>query len=311
MIIMTTTISKLEFDNIIKKAVDSDLCGFETQTGKYETYHSNESFMLFIEEMKTKYPDIYSQYADGKGDELKSHIRKGKELPPKMASVASSSRFCYLALRNGLNSIGSFGKPVFEQDCRITGIKGNAPQLDAYFPNLNTYFEVKCHEILDKHTVAMKYKYKEKVCGPDSDFELPFSYEALENYTPVIGKCFPGSEPGDDDIFTIPLREFGICKEYSMFDIKQLICHLLGIASNNQNKSSQLIYLFFKPKCSDASDQKSVDDLFYELKKEITAIFSSYPIQNFCRKYDITLRAWAEFSEKMTSLTPNNRITLY
>lgn len=54
-----------------------------------------------------------------------------------MASVASSSRFCFLALKDGANAFGGTGEVVFEHECKINGISGIAPQLDAYIPNEN------------------------------------------------------------------------------------------------------------------------------------------------------------------------------
>ena len=86
---------------------------------------------------------------------------------------------------------------------------------------------------------------------------------------------------------------------------------LISVIQIYISKWNVIIYLFYKPKCSKENDQKAVNEVFDELKKEITSIFSSYPIQKFCRKNNIELNAWAEYSEEMTSLSTENRIILY
>ena len=46
----------------------------------------------------------------------------------------------------------------------------------------------------------------------------------------------------------IPLSEFGINKNFSRFDIKQLLCHLIGISSKKKKlglDNVNLTYLFF------------------------------------------------------------------
>lgn len=210
-----------------------------------------------------------------------------------MASVASSSRFCYLALRDGANSLGSNGTVKFEYECKINGLQGIAPQLDAFIPADNIYVEAKCHEIFDSHRIRMKEKYWNLMFGENNDWGID-----------IINKP-------EREYFDISLSVFGIEKKRSMFDIKQLLCHLLGIASQKESsESATLVYLFFKPKMKKETDQNAIDEVFENLQAEILEIFNSSPIQNFIKKHNISLQAVAEYSSIMASLNENNIIIL-
>lgn len=260
-----------EFDYIINE-----------QKGKYINYYSKNDFDNFKKEMETTYSESFHSYNKGKGSEL-----KGESKPPKMASVASSSRFCYLALRDGAVSLGLNGKVKFEKSCRISEIKGNSPQLDAFFEDNNTFFEVKCHEIFDKHTVKMKSQYKSAVTN---DF---------------------GIDVRDDEEFIIDLSEFGIDKSYSMMDIKQLLCHLMGIKSESNGKKAVLYYMFFKPVCYNTEKADEIEKIFSCLKNEIETIFNSTPISSFCKKNNIELKAIALESEIMQSIDKSEIVKLF
>ena len=206
-------ITKAEFDNIIKENVikkeGSSVIGYQTdETGDkmYENYYSAIEFKLFLNNMKSSpYSDIYDSYYGGNGGELVSHGKK----PPKMASVASSSRFCYLALRDGAQGLSSNGNVKFEYECEIDGIKGGAPQLDAYISNDNIYVEVKCHEIFDSHKIKMSKQYWKYLRSEENDFG--FAAEEVEKEV------------------TIELSEVGLEKERSMFDVKQFIAYAVPV----------------------------------------------------------------------------------
>ena len=269
---------KKDFDNIIKQNVINDLrkdCFGYKIKGKvdpYEYYYDNKTFDVFLGEMQTpKYKRFYDAYKDGDGSELEEKPGRYGLTPPKMASVASSSRFCYMALRDGTKAFP--GEVVFEYGCPIDGVSGNAPQLDARIGD-HIYIEAKCHEIFDSHRVVLKEKYWDLIYGPKNDFGL----ESLAKNPEMT--------------FEIPLSVFGIQKKRSMFDIKQLICHLLGISC--QKTPAKLIYLFFMPISEDEGEQEQIDEVFEELRKEIHCIFLSKPIQMFCEKHQIELLAIAQ-----------------
>jgi hypothetical protein len=289
--------TKAEFDNCIRSTFctyyDIDIFGYQIHdiNKTHSNYLNNSSFDRFVSEMQNNYPDAYKKYIAGKGSELISQHRNNIYLPPKMASVASSSRFCYLALRNGAQALGGGCTIDFEHECKIKGIKGTAPQIDAYSPDGNIFIEVKCHEIFDKHTVSLSSQYSEWLFRKDTGFLSPETAEAAD-------QC------------SIPLSAFGINKEHTMFDIKQFLCHLMGIASQSAEKA-ELVYLFFKPQTFDSRTQDQIDEVFKNLTQEIRTIFTSTPITRFCNTNHITLRAVAQQNYEMTTLTPKNMITLY
>lgn len=287
--------NKTHFDNIILKnlitAKGTDNFGYyisATDTS-FPVYYSENAFSDFIEQMNKGFPDAYTAYRKGKGSELLP-AANGKN-PPKMASVASSSRFCYLALRNGAQALGG-GKVEFEYDCPIEGIRGTAPQMDAHSAEGNIFIEVKCHEILDKHHIELSAQYRSWLTNLSKGFSLSIP-ESIE-----MSKIH------------LPLSLFNIHENSSMFDIKQLLCHLMGIASHPQ-KPATLVYLFFKPQAENAAEQKQIDEVFCKLESEIKCIFSSEPIANFCKVHQITLRAVAQNAPVMDQLTIGNMIVLY
>lgn len=287
--------NKTNFDNIILNnlviAEGADAFGYHISEAdtSYPVYYNKNAFDTFINQMKQGYPDAYTAYYNGKGSELLP-AANGKN-PPKMASVASSSRFCYLALRNGAQALGG-GKVEFEYDCPIEGIRGTAPQMDARSAEGNIFIEVKCHEIFDKHHIELSAQYR--------------------NWLTDLNKGFALSIPENSEMSKIrlPLSLFNIHENSSMFDIKQLLCHLMGIASHPQ-KPATLVYLFFKPQAENTAEQKQIDEVFCKLQSEIKCIFNSEPIANFCKANQITLRAVAQNAPVMGNLTVGNMIALY
>lgn len=277
-------------------------------TSKYPTYYNKLAFDTFVEEMRICYPQHYIKYngnanatqnKGGAGGELIEKPGRYGLTPPKMASVASSSRFCYLALRNGTdalveNKFISGNSVEFEKECKIFST-GTAPQLDAFIPDAecNIYIEAKCHEIFDSHKVVLKNKY----------------WEYLENDA-VLCNALKDIEKENED-FTLPLSLFGLEHSSSRFDIKQLICHLLGIKEQNQGKKAKLIYMFFEPIADNTEDADLTYKVFEELESEIMLIFESGIIKDFCNANNIELEAIKEKSRIMEPLSTNNNEKIY
>lgn len=282
--------TKTWFDNLIlKNLVEKGFgpFGYPMGPNPYDLYYTKDIFAQFKEEMKLCHPQHYRCYSKGKGSELLE-----TEKPPKMASVASSSRFAYLALRWVAQAIGGTDAVDFEHECRIDGIRGMAPQLDAYTIDENgnpIYIEVKCHEIFDAHKLELSTSYWKKIYGPGNDFGFPSNNNIPES------KKFP-----------IPFTHFGITNDQPLMDIKQLLCHLMGVASRKEsNRPATLVYLFFKPIIE--SDYKTrLDGIFDQLLTEINQIFTSKPIQNFCTLNEIDLKVVVEESAVMERLTKKN-----
>lgn len=74
---------------------------------KNTLYTSKTIFKCFVNEMKQKYHDAFQNYNDGKGGELKHGNSRYGMIPPKMSSVASSSRFIYLTFRKKIVHVKS------------------------------------------------------------------------------------------------------------------------------------------------------------------------------------------------------------
>ncbi|MGM9568838.1 MAG: hypothetical protein ACI3XC_02030 [Phascolarctobacterium sp.] len=294
---MGNSLTKSQFDNIIRENVIkhgglkySPFFEAKGEEKAYTNYYNDTAFDDFCDEMKNTYPKAYDAYKNGPGKELD----KRPPAPAKMASVASSSRFCYLALRNGAEALGLMGTPEFEKACPI---KGLVPQTianpDAFFEEDNTYFEVKCHEIFDPQK-TFKDKYRSLFLNNYKAFGFK-----KEQFNPMEGP--------DDFILDILGDKHATIKR---FDYKQLICHLMGIASNKDtNKTAALIYLFFKPKSAKYSVE--LENLFDELSHEIHLVFDNKHIRSFIRKNNIRLKAYAECDYVMKTLSKNNIIELY
>lgn len=233
---MGNSLTKSQFDTIIRDNIlkHSGLKAspfFEAMDEEmaYTNYYNDTAFGDFCDDMKTNYPKAYDAYKNGPGKEMD----KRPPAPAKMASVASSSRFCYLALRDGAEALGLNGIPEFEKACPIKGLVPltNANP-DAFFEKDNTYFEVKYHEIFDPQK-SFKDKYRSLFIN---DYKA-FGFKK-EQFNPMEGP--------DDFILELFGDKHATIKR---FDYKQLICHLMGIASSKDTCTrATLIYLFFKPK---------------------------------------------------------------
>ena len=299
---------KEKFDAAIKNNLVDDLFTYVIEEdGKkkreYHNYYSESAFADFVKEMKEKYPDHYEKFkgkknassnAGGKGGELDAQNSR----PPKMASVASSSRFCYLALRDGADT-DILGKTFttkdveFEKECRIF-TKGTAPQLDAFIKDdeRDIFVEAKCHEIFDSHKVEFKSAY----------------WDYFDNDS-LLKELAPSTKPSES--FVVPFGKFDIKKESPCFDIKQFVCHLLGIKEHQKCKKAKLVYMFFKPVTDDKETATLIESVFKELKEEIEAIFKCDTIKEFCKNNNIELMAIAQKSKTMKKLDSEDTIYLY
>ena len=220
--------------------------GYKMANGKvYEAYMCNELWNNFLQEMKTKYTTAYNAYVDGMGNELKE-----MQYPPKMASYGSSSRFIYLLSRD---------IPGFEFEIKKDTKIGGKASLDGYCRrgNKDIYVEAKRREIYPKHSFCVKDCYIEV-------------YKYLNRNSKFDYKLGKGKEEKTSNI-SFYYDE----KEILYFDIKQIICHFLGIINNlpdNYSNSIEFIYLIYNPEklepCSNVSDRQ-LNNLKNRYKKAI------------------------------------------
>lgn len=286
--------TKGKFDKIIRENIENDARenGKEVQLGyiingkPYDDYYTKTAFDDFLNDMEQNYKPLYNRIIECSGSET---IEKDNN-PPKMASVASSSRFCNLALRDGFKELG-IDKVIVEEKCPIADMRGNVnANLDAYCQENNTYIEVKCHEIFDTHTDKMSGQYRKHL---KSEFHIDVDIE-------------------DESEVALDFKDFGVEKEKPRFDIKQLLCHLLGIKNVKGKEPATLMYLFFKPIAEKEQDNDLIDEVFAELEAEMERIFNSKPIKTFAEENNIKLMAVIENEKVMKSLNgAKKKIIMY
>ena len=216
-----------QLDAAIKKSENgSEEEVYETIEGKaYENYMSNEKWEAFLKEMNKEH---LIAYVRGYGNEISEKQGRYGIYPPKMASYGSSSRMIYNLLKKveGIH---------FEK--QLPTKVGGTANLDGYLQRGETeiFIEAKCREIYTKHAnIDIKKVYNEVLKDIKSD--NAFNYK--ENKKTKTGYLNYSFFYGETPI--------------ERFDIKQLICHFLGIAANYiENKSAKskicFIYLIYNP----------------------------------------------------------------
>ena len=228
-----------DFDKAIANAEDTPK-GYCVGERSYGCYMSNDAWVDFLAGMSAEHR---SQYGDGSGGELKE--KNG--CPPKMAAFASSSRMTYLLSRD----IPDF---VFEK--QLSTVIGGTANLDGYWEGNGRYIfvEAKCREPYShKSPQIIKQNYK------------PL-YTYLQDKMPEVFSCTMEDIPDTRDMRVV----FYCCgKEVVYFDIKQMLCHLLGVANRMLTDKIcdtpiQFLYLLYNPTELVLSDKS---------KKEILRIY--------------------------------------
>ena len=255
-----------QLDAAIKKSENgSEEEVYITIEGKaYENYMSKEKWEAFLKEMNKEHLIAYVQ---GYGNEISEKQGRYGIYPPKMASYGSSSRMIYKLLKTveGIH---------FEK--QLPTKVGGTANLDGYLQRGETeiFIEAKCREIYTKHAnIDIKKVYNEVLKDIKSDNAFNYK-ENKETKTGYLNYSFFYGET--------PIVRF---------DIKQLICHFLGIAANYiKNKSAKnkicFIYLIYNPKDLNISELNDVykstieeielfkmNDLFIKMNDLFNAIF--------------------------------------
>ena len=226
---------KLNKQKALDFAIRDKECHHESEYGftikdkenPYNNYLSNDAWKKFLEKMSERHR---AHYNDADGGELKEKKGRYGWNPPKMASFGSSSRFVYLKSKD----IPDF---IFEK--QLPTRVGHTANVDGYLQrgDCDIFVEAKCREIYASHkTQKIGVVYKEvyeKIQEIKNEFA--FSSNDLEN---------------DKEHFECEFKY----KETTLlhFDVKQLICHFLGIAANileykNVNTNVKFVYLIFNP----------------------------------------------------------------
>lgn len=215
-------------------------------TGKpYNNYLSNDSFAEFVEDMKANNPIAYEMYGKGGGKELEER-KVGKNIyPPKMASFGSSSRMIY----NLMKDVDGF---LFEKKLPTT--VGGIANLDGFLETSDkcAFVEAKCRE---------PYTAKDGI--------IERKYEGLYKIITASDKINVTCDINVIDERKMEVKFISGDTEIHSFDIKQMISHLLGIATaflkgEFEFKKIDFVYLLFNPKLIEIKEQKSEIHRIYE-----------------------------------------------
>lgn len=207
---------------------------------KKSTYMTNDEWKAFLNSMPE---EARKEYGAGGGDELSE--KNGR--PPKMASYGSSSRMIYTLSRE---------KEGFHFEKKLSTTVGGKANLDGFYEDENHYIfvEAKCHEPYTAKNVTVSkcyeklYKYiNEKMLGSIH----------IDMQTSKCGRY-------------LNVQYFANDEKLERFDLKQMICHLLGIATGILNgtlkrKQADFIYLLYDPTELDIEPEAKAEiDTIYE-----------------------------------------------
>ena len=211
----------------ISKKLDLAIKVAETKTtdgayGKYNTYMTEEEWSAF---KATMLPSTLEEYGAGGGDELSP--KNGR--PPKMACYGSSSRLIYKL---------SCHKDDFHYEKKLSTTVGGTANLDGFMEENSRYVfvEAKCHE-----------PYSTKSASVSKAYEKLYTYinthmggnVEIEMKTSKCGRYLDATY-------------YSKGEKLEHFDMKQMICHLLGIATGVlkgelKQKQIDFIYLLYDP----------------------------------------------------------------
>lgn len=242
----------MELNKILDYAIMADetaknpiKSGYVTNGKPYNNYLSNDSFAEFVEDMKTNHPTAYEMYGKGGGKELEERASGKNVYPPKMASFGSSSRMIY----NLMKDVDGF---LFEKK-QPTTVGGIA--------NLDGFIET------DEKCVFVEAKCREPYTLKDSIYERKYEdlYRTISasDKTSVTCKIEVIGERKMEVKFTSGKTEI------HSFDMKQMISHLLGIATaflkgEFEVKKIDFVYLLFNPKLIEIKEGKTEINRIYE-----------------------------------------------
>ena len=185
-----------------------------TDKALFDAYLTNEAWHAFIKEMKVQYPKAYTAFCKGGGGELEE--KNGR--PPKMASYGSSSRMIYLLSRE-------HEQDGFQFEKKLPTTVGGEANLDGCCVELGrrlVFVEAKCHEPYSSKSTEVSVVYEPL---------YRYIHEKMPEFSCVMEDVTSEKKKGKYKKATFLIH--GQALRY--FDIKQMICHLLGIATGILN----------------------------------------------------------------------------
>lgn len=214
---------------------------------QYENYIDNETWMDFVAEMRNSYPLAYAEYGEGSGDEL--GIKKVGKYPPKMASYGSSSRMIYLLSRDIKG---------FQFEKKLPTTVGGVANMDGFLQGEGKqfYIEAKCREPYAPKSYIIDRKYEDL-------------YRFIDAEPTVDLKC--NITILDDDKMQVQFVAQGTV--ITAFDIKQMISHLLGIATTKLNNPTEdkikFLYLLYNPSSITIVNKKHEEKIIYAYNTQV------------------------------------------
>lgn len=214
--------------------------GYTVDDRCYENYIGNASWARFKAAMKKENPVAYEMYGEGGGKELEERVSRGHIYPPKMASFGSSSRMIY----NLMHSVPSF---LFEKKLPTT--VGGTANLDGFMATAEkcTFIEAKCREPYGKKSGEIGRKYEAL-------------YRTLKTVACHIDLI-------SDDKMRVEFCVNGTSIEH--FDMKQMLSHLLGVATAYLNgtytQPIDFVYLLYNPtslKFESPADKQEICNIY-------------------------------------------------
>lgn len=259
----------------------------------YDTYFSESYGETILEKIDE---NIRKCYGNGRGGEFKS----------KFFSVASSSRF---AVANFSNNISgkilfinqyageSIKEILFEKDLPIKNISGIPPQMDVWIKTSHDiFFEVKCHEIFDEYehaNIKLSTQYSKNAIFNEIIKQFAIDLSTRERFYIKNNKMHY--------YYLLNRNMFKVFTKTSHFDLKQFICHLMGIISNIERSDSEVEfnYLFYK------NDNGQFEKVYAELENELSVIKKTF--EWFFTKYKIKF-SWF-YNDKFSTLDQNSNLS--
>ncbi len=261
------------------------------RTKDYDTYFSESFGREILDKIDNKIRDCFIE--KGKGGELKN----------KFFSVASSSRFAVANFsEKNISGIISFinqyaGEKIqnisFEKDLHIKNVSGTSPQMDVWIQTSHDiFFEVKCHEIFDEYehaNIKLSTQYRNNAIFKEIIKHYAIDLSTRERSYVKDGKTH--------NYYILNRNMFDIMTKTSRFDLKQFLCHLMGIISNKEITSEvEFNYLFYK------NDNNQFKKVYAELENELSVIRNSF--EWIFTKYKIKF-SWF-YNEKFSTLEQNS-----
>lgn len=289
------------YDEALKEAYLTHGSGFGDDdfpwSPEYPLYFKNK---ILTNLMKNMRPEVVKAYQNAPGHELEER----GAIPPKFLSIASSSRFCYESLEinefiNEHEGADFFSRPgdhletvEFEKELRVDSVQGTPPSMDAYARGSQReyFFECKCHEMFDDHPLFLSKQY----FGTGKDLivdHIPAEFLSEK-----------------DDGYSIDPKAFG--EADTLFDIKQLLTHLMGIVCNRTAPECDLIYYYALPEKTDVKDERLVG-VIEKTKADAIRTFESSVIKEYCKAHHITLRLCVKNAASPYAASKRNTIECY